>query len=247
MPIVAKHSSGLHKVGPAALRAAVTKQLAADDPEFLSFTEMMAEARARALQDFPGYTLARAKGTDGDDECALLVKDARYRIVSQQSVRLSELPIPRRSGKTHKNFDHALVVFLESLVTGSFHTRVIVHRPSGVEGFNGIRRGGQGACYRDGTEGLKGLLASIEGRVTVTGDWNLSLRRKWVRNYFDRHFPEFTTTWRAGNLPDRGTHGRRVIDFSLVRGYRVSDPEVVSHFGASDHRAVRETHDKIPT
>lgn len=246
MPIIAKHSSGLHTVGPAALRAAVTKQLA-DEPEFLSFTEMMAEARARALQDIPDYTLARVKGTDGDDECALLVKDARYKIVSKQSVRLSELPIPRRSGRTHKNFDHALVVFLESLVTGSFHTRVVVHRPSGVEGVTGIRRNGQGACYRDGTEGLKGLLASIEGRVTVTGDWNLSLRRKWVRKYFDLHFPEFTTTWHADDLPDRGTFRTRVIDFSLIRGYSVSTAEVISHFGASDHRAIRETHDKIPT
>ena len=244
MPIVAKHSSGLHRVGPSALRAAVTKQLA-DEPEFLSFTEMMAEARARALQDFPGYTLARAKGTDGDDECALLVKDARYKILSRKAVRLSDLPIPRRSGKTHKNFDHALVVSLESLVTGSFHTRLVVHRPSGVEGFSGIRGGGQGACYRDGTEGLKGLLESIDGRVVVTGDWNLSLKRKWVRGYFDRHFPAFTTTWHGGNLPDRGTHGRRVIDFSIIRGYTVSDAQVVPHFGASDHRAIRETHNKI--
>jgi hypothetical protein len=246
VPIVAKHSSGLHTVGPGALRAAVTKQLA-DEPEFLSLTEMMAEDRAAALTEFPDYTLARVKGGDGDDECALLVKDAHYRIVSKKSVRLSELPIPRRSGRVHKNFDHALVVSLESLVTGSTHTRIVVHRPSGVEGLIGIRRNGQGACYRDGTEGLKRLLASIEGRIAVTGDWNLSLRRKWVRRYFDEHFPEFTTTWHADNLPERGTHFRRVIDFSLVRGYSVAAAEVVSHFGASDHRAIRETHGKAPT
>jgi hypothetical protein len=246
VPIVAKHSSGLHSVGPAALKAAVTKQLA-DEPEFLSFTEMMAESRARALEEFPAYTLARVKGSDGDDECALLIKKDRYRIISLQAVRLSELPIPRRSGKVHKNFDHALVVLLESLRTGSFHTRVVVHRPSGVEGVSGIRRGGQGACYRDGTEGLVGLLASIEGRISVTGDWNLSLRRRWVRRYLEKHFPEFTTTWSAANLPEQGTHRRRLIDFSLVRGYSVSAAEVVPHFGASDHRAIRETHDKIPS
>ena len=243
MPIVAKHSSGLHSIGPAALRAAVTKQLA-DEPEFLSLTEMMSEPRAEALTELPDYTLARVRGGDGDDECGLLVKNARYRIVAKKSVRLSELPIPRRSGKLHKNFDHALVVSLESLVTGSTHTRVVVHRPSGVEGLTGIRRGRQGACYRDGTEGLK-RLASIEGRVAMTGDWNLSLRRKWVRRYLDQHFPEFTTTWHADNLPERGTLGKRVIDFSLVRGYSVPAAEVISHFGASDHRAIRETHDKI--
>jgi len=240
LPIVAEHSSGLHSVEPAELRAALTRQLA-DEPEYLSFTEMMSEARAAVLNDFPAYAVARVKGADGADECALLVKQVRYRIVSVRTVKLSELPIPRHSGK----FDHALVVVVESLRTGSVHTRVVVPRPSGVEGVIGIRRNGQGACYRDGTTGLVELLASIEGRIAVTGDWNLSLRRPWVRRYLDRHFPEFTRTWLPVNLPERGTLGRRVIDFSLLRGYSVSAAEVVPDFGASDHRAIRETHEKI--
>lgn len=241
MPIVAEHSSGLHSVKPLALQAALAKQLT-DEPEFLSLTEMMSEARAAVLKEFPDYAPARVKGPDGADECALLVKLARYVIVSVEAVKLSELPIPRRAGM----FDHALVVVVESLVTGSVHTRVVVHRPSGVEGLFGIRRNDQGACYRDGTAGLVALLATIEGRVAVTGDWNLSLRRRWVRRYLARHFPEFTLTWRPDNFPALGTHGRRIIDYSLVRGYSVPAAEVVPDFGASDHRAIRETHKKIP-
>ena len=239
MPITAEHSSGLHSVEPVALRVALTRQLT-DKPEFLSLTEMMSEARAAVLQAFPDYALARVKGPDGADECVLLVKLTRYRVVSIRAVKLSERPIPRRSGK----FDHALVVVLKSLRTGSVHTRIVVHRPSGVEGRFGIRRNAQGACYRDGTAGLVKLLASIDGRVAVTGDWNLSLRRRWVRRYLARHFPEFTPTWHPGNLPELGTHGGRIIDYSLLRGYSVSAAEVVPHFGASDHRAIRETHTK---
>jgi hypothetical protein len=240
MPIVARHSSGLHSVEPDVLRAALTRQLS-DEPEFLSLTEMMSEARAAVLEEFPDYAVARVQSPDGADECALLVRVAHYRIVSVEAVRLSDLPIPRRVGK----FDHALVVVVESLVTGSTHTRVVVHRPSGVEGAFRIRRNAQGDCYKDGTAGLKALLATIEGRVAVTGDWNLSLRRPWVRSYLDRHFPGFTHTWRPGSFPELGTRGRRVIDYSLVRGYSVADAEVVPAFGASDHRAIRETHRKV--
>lgn len=244
MPIVAEHSSGRFSVEPAALKAALTKQLA-DGPDVLSLTEMGAEDRARVLNDFPEYAVARVKGLDGDDECALLVKRSHYKILSERAVRLSDLPVPRRS-RGRNIFDHALVVELESLITGSTHTRIVVHRPSGVEGRIGIKRGGQGACYRDGTEGLIKLIASIDGRLAVTGDWNLSLRRRWVRRYLERNFPGFTHTWKATNLPDKGTHFGRVIDYSLLRGYSVSAAEVIRHFGASDHRAFRETLEKIP-
>jgi len=245
MPITAEHSSGRFDVTPGDLKAALANQLA-DEPEFLSLTEMMAEDRARVLNDFPEYAVARVKGADGDDECALLVKRSRYKIVSERSVRLSDRPIPRRSGKKHKVFDHALVVQLESLVTGSFHTRIVVHRPSGVEGSVGIKLGGQGACYRDGTKGLVELVKTIDGRLAITGDWNLSLRRGWVDRYFNQHFPGFNRTWDAASLPEKGTHKGRVIDFSLLRGYTVSEAQVIRHFGASDHRAFRETLEKIP-
>jgi hypothetical protein len=240
MPIVAEHSSGRFDVTPEALRAALTKQLT-DGPDFLSLTEMGAEARARVLHDFPAYAVARAKGRDGDDECALLVKRDHYKILSERAVKLSKLPVPRRKGL----FDHALVVELESLLTGSFQTRIVVHRPSAVEGRVGIRSGGQGACYRDGTEGLKKLIASVEGRLVVTGDWNLSLRRRWVQRYFNRHYPGFDRTWTPATLPEKGTRGGRVIDFSLVRGYRVTSAEVIRQFKASDHRAFRETLEKV--
>lgn len=242
MTITAEHSSGLHTVEPVALRAALTKQLA-DGSDFLSLTEMTSEARAATLADFPAYAVARAKGADGADECALLVKRSRYRIVSVRAVKLSDLPIPRRGG----NFDFALVVVVEEIRTGRQHTRVVVHRPSGVEGLFGIRRNDQGACYRAGTAGLVRLVDSITGPVVVTGDWNLSLRRRWVRRYLTRHFPRFRRTWRGDRLPDRGTLGRRIIDFSLVRGFTVSAADVVRDFGASDHRAVRETHEELST
>lgn len=244
MPIVAEHSSGRFKIAPGTLKAALAKQLA-DEPDFLSLTEMGAADRARVLNDFPGYAVARVKGPDGHGECALLVKREHYRIVSERAVRLSDLPVPRRSSEKHKLFDHALVAELESLRTGSFHTRIVVHRPSGVEGDTGIRGGGQGACYRDGTEGLKELIDSIDGRLAITGDWNLSLRRRWVRPYFARHFPDFTLTWAPGRLPTRGTFKGRVIDFSLLRGYSVSGAVIISPFGASDHRAFRETLAKV--
>lgn len=235
--IVAEHSSGLHSVEPDVLRGALIKQLS-DRPDVLTLTEMMSEARARVLEGFPGYAVARVVGSDGCDELALMALRSRYRIVSFRAVKLSGLPIPRRSGA----FDYALVVVLEDLVTRVQHTRIVVHRPSGVQGDGRVLDNAQGEVYRDGMGGLRRLVASIDGPVVITGDWNLSLRLGWVREYFQRHFPAFTPSWGPGDLPEAGTHGSRVIDFSLVRGFTVAAADVVPSFGASDHRAIRETH-----
>lgn len=244
MTITAEHSSGLHSVEPAALKAALTKQLA-DEPDFLSLTEMMSEARAAVLDDFPAYAVARARGAEGQDECAALLKRSTLPDFTFDAVRLSELPIPRRSGK----FCDALVIKVDDSAIGPAHTRIIVHLPSGVEddlrdGAGGVE-GAQARVYRDAIEGLKRLVASIAGPVVITGDWNLDLRKAWVREYLKRHFPEFVPTWGAGDLPELGTHGARVIDFSLVRGFSVTAAHVVPDFGASDHRAIRETHKEI--
>jgi len=239
LTIVAEHSSGLHSVEPAELRAALVKQLV-DLPDFLSLTEMMSEARAAVLHQMQGYDVVRVTGGEhGADECALLVKvfGGRFRVVSFRAVRLTELPIPRRNGA----FDFALVVELEDVHTGARHTRIVIHRPSGVDGPHGLLDNAQGRVYADGTEGLRRLVAGINGPVVITGDWNLSLRG-WVREYLHLHFPDFAPTWPVGELPHLGTLGVRVIDFSLVRGFDVVEGEVVSSFGASDHRAVRETH-----
>jgi len=241
--ITAEHSSGLHSVEPADLKAALVKQLA-DEPDFLSLTEMMSEARAAVLDDFPAYAVARVRGTDGEDECAALLRRATLPAFTFDVELLSELPIPRRSGKLCA----ALVVKVADSAIGPAHTRIIIHLPSGVEDDlrDGDADGAQARVYRDAIGGLRRLVASIDGPVVITGDWNLDLRKQWVRDFLKRHFPEFTPTWRAGNLPELGTHGSRVIDFSLVRGFSVTAAHVVPDFGASDHRAIRETHKEIP-
>lgn len=239
--IVAEHSSGLHSVEPKALRAALAEQVA-NEPDFLSLTEMMNNDRSAVLDDFAPYAAAQVGGTDGRDECALMVKRTRYKIVSTRAVKLSDLPIPRRGGK----LDFALVVLVEDVETGERHTRIVVHRPSGVDGETGLEDNEQARVYRDGTQGLTRLLTTIGDRVVITGDWNLDLRKKWVRGYLALHFPNFVPTWRSRDMPEQGTLGDRVIDFSLVRGFSVTAAQVISAFGASDHRAIRETHKEIP-
>lgn len=240
MTILAEHSSGRFDVEPKALRAALAEQLA-NEPDFLSLTEMMDNARAAVLDDFAAYAVAHVPGPDGQDECALLVKRNRHRIVSKRAVQLSEKPIPRRGGK----FDFALVVVVEDFESGDRHTRIVVHRPSGVEGKGGLDDNEQAEVYRDGTGGLRRLAASIEGRLVITGDHNLDLRKPWVRGYFSLHFPGFLRTWTSDAMPELGTLGDRVIDFSLLRGFSVPAAQVVPSHGASDHRAIRETHKEI--
>lgn len=238
--IVAEHSSGRFDVEPATLKAALVKQLA-DRPDFLSLTEMMSEARAEVLWDFTSpYAFTRVKGPDGQDECVLMTNGDRWRVGTAHALKLSERGIPRRSG----SFCFALVVEVESLASGDRHTRIVIHLPSGVEDdLREDRSGPQVDVYRDAIRGLQELVASIDGPVVITGDWNIDLRRPWVRSYLSHHFPRFARTWWSGNFPERGTRGERVIDFSLVRGFTVVGAQVVSSFGASDHRAIHEEHE----
>lgn len=218
------HASGKWDSENDDVATVIAKWIETYRPAFISHTEA---ARHRDSLFAAGYTTWHPYGIDGQAECAVMVRDDVR--ASAKPVRLSRLGIPRRMG------DQPFALDLD-VTEPVKHHRLIVHMPSGVEGLTGLRHNAQAAVYRDAIEGLKAHVALIDGPVVITADWNLNLRRPWVRRYLRSHFPGFTFT----PLPARGgTHGPRFIDFSLARGINLTAARVVPN-PASDHRALIE-------
>lgn len=223
------HASGWVKASDARVRAQVA-EWAVQSFDFISHTE--AVGRRHVLADHPGFELAQVFGVDGQAEVALMVMIMRWRVVSVEAVELSSLGIPRRGGQR----PYALHVVVKDHATGQWHHRLIIHMPSGVEGLTGLRRNEQARVWRDAARTLAAYVAGLDGPAVITGDWNVNLRRDWVRALLADLFPGFEHT----PLPKRGgTHGRRFIDFSLARGIDLTAARVVPN-QASDHRALIE-------
>ncbi len=222
------HASGEWNRPDSGVRMGVEAWVA-QGADFLSHTEV--RLHLDALKTFTTMRLCRGTGTDGQPECALQVRNDRWRVVSVETVRLSTLVIPRRKARCY-----ALHVIVEDRKTGQRHHRLVVHMPSGVDGLRGLKNNAQGKVYRSALVGLAAYVDELDGPVVITGDWNLHLRKKWVRALLAKHFPDFAHTPLTAK---GGTHGKRFIDFSLARGIDLSDPRIVPN-PASDHRALAE-------
>lgn len=199
------------------------------DLDFLSHTE--ARLHLDALKTITTMRLCHGKGDDGQTECALQVRNDRWRVIETKTVRLSHLVIPRRKARCY-----ALHVHVEDRATGQRHHRIIIHMPSGVDGVFGIKHNAQGRVYRSALAGLAAYVDELDGPVIITGDWNLHLLKRWVRALLAEHFPDFEHTPLTAK---GGTHGARFIDFSLARGVALDAPRIMPN-PASDHRGLAE-------
>lgn len=137
---------------------------------------------------------------------------------------------------------HAIKVLIREYRTGCRIWVTATHAPAHVEGRGGLLRGWASKVYRSVMLGWTELTYGrrADGRI-ISADWNLNLRRRWVRAYLRSLFPGTRPGWDHKNLPDRGTigaHGR------LIDGPR-SDLPIVEHsvvlkpMPGFKHRAVR--------
>lgn len=224
------HASGLHATTNADVRIQVAAWIEKFAPDYLTHTEAGPHRSALTLHD--GYGVIHPRGDDGEPECAIQYRLDGPALLSSKAVRLSSLPIPRRGGKL------CFVTYAEF----ADHHHIAGHMPSGVE--DDLREGTDGAqvrVYRDAIAGLKRFVAGLDGPVIMSVDWNVDLTKPWAVEFFARHFPDFAPTSVPASEP--GTHGTRLIDFSLVRGY-TSTGDVIPN-PTSDHRAIREVHKEI--
>lgn len=74
--------------------------------------------------------------------------------------------------------------------------------------------------------------------VALSADWNIDLREEWAYRWLAEWgaHSDLAMTWHHGHLPADGTHGRELIDATLIRGARqVGQPELLANARGDDH------------
>ena len=207
------------------------KRAARRGPTVITLTEVADRDRPKAVR-LPGY--AKVQVADGPGgkrfdlgECAMLIKRDTWKV---QRSRVYVLGPDRGPG----NRVIALMALLKHVETGLTLVVGTSHLMSAVEGDWSGRRA---SFYRTDMDRWRRIFVSWrrafkpDAEVAVA-DWNLDLHRSWVAQHLDEAWGGHEN---PRQLPKRGTHGKRLIDFPRTRGVRALRLRVRSSLGASDH------------
>lgn len=122
------------------------------------------------------------------------------------------------------------------LVVGVYHT------PSSVEGdLYHHRKTSRVITWYANVRSLRKRANALKKHYHATAaiiscDWNINWHKKWVRALIKTMFPAWKSTWQR-HVPKGGTHGRRLIDWSLVKGnVKVLSSDLFVDDASSDHR-----------
>lgn len=212
-------------------------RVAVQRSDLITFTEVANDKRAAALE-WMGWERIQSPEPGGLAECAVMVRSSVWRVDGWRVVRLSRLRIARRGGQ----YNWCLVVFLTHRRTKRSGVVAVVHMPSGIQEGAGFEEDSENlhatANFHLSCDNLSTRALRWKERfdfVLLTGDWNIDARLATFRSYIRDVFPGSSQTWGV-QRPDRGTYGKRLIDFSVMWGLRVERARVMRIFAASDHR-----------
>lgn len=183
-----------------------------------------------------GYHVAHSEKR-GEAENAVLVRKGFGDILLVRHPLLT----PLRLRTARRAPLHAIKVLIREYTTGCRIWVTATHAPAHVEGRGGLLRGWASKVYRSAMLGWTELTYGrrADGRI-ISADWNLDLRRRWVRAYLRSLFPGTRPGWDFKNLPDRGTIGaRRLIDGPRSDLPIVEHSRVLKPMPGFKHRAVR--------
>lgn len=233
------HFSGRYDATPAELTEACERLI--PDCDVLTLTEVGAGKHQRALADVArahGWPFFSPSSKPGMDECAVLWNPAVLTPSETRTLRLS--PLVLRTAR--KAPLYALAVLLAPHGDGAPFWLTTAHKPAHVEGATRLRRVWAGVVYRSALHGWKrkaGRLRRRSGvhRVVFAADWNLNLKRRWVRAYLHAAWPNLQVGYRRG-YNGVGSHGFRAIDGVLTNLPIETPTRVLRSLAGFDHRPV---------
>jgi hypothetical protein len=203
--------------------------------DIITLTEVDSEKREKALK-FDGFGVITGDKT-GRDDCGILWDVSVWQLIHKETFNVS----PYMAGNIG-----AAVVILEHRKTGKAVLFSVIHTPSSVEG-NGRVEGGRRdewyAAVRNWRNKCKKLAKQYGApRMVLVADWNINLKARWVRAVVSSLFPRWKYVWDLRKLPVGGTHGPRLIDFTIYKGkLKVAvRPKIHRSTAASDHKGYDE-------
>ena len=251
------HSSGKFNVSESVLERDLDRFMAGSD--LVTMTEVHTRRRASALEEPGWHRFWRPGHLAG--ECGLTWRTKKWDLVSGTSQRLTGRTFRTARNGGRKSVGHATTVLLGSVDSGRTVLVSVAHLPSNVESSSGRgwnhRVPDRVRAYKAAILGwrrdVRGMIEQHRpDAVMVTGDWNLDMKRSWVRHWLRSKWDDVGITnlgWKAP-LPDGGTlvdhrFGRtrkRLIDATfLARASYTWDAHLMHDVASSDHNPYRET------
>lgn len=237
-----EHTSSRFSRTPASLEKTLDRLMAHSD--VVTVTEVGKKSRAAAVKE-KGWTRIRFDG-GAKGESAIAVRTSVWKVLYSKPLFLTTQKWKGPNGGNMPN-QYAPTAVIQNRVTGVKVLVSVSHMPSHVEYGNGWRPGvpERVKAYKTAVKNWNAKLKVLTKRYNpdvrmITADWNLDLKKKWVRQKLRAWFPGLRPI-PTSPYPSRGTLGKRLIDFTLASGAkRDGKVYVYPSTASSDHRPFRE-------
>jgi hypothetical protein len=241
------HSSSRYDRSPAVLSKAAGKY--AQDADFLTFTEVATPERKAAVREGLGDEWRSSWGTlpHGADDQGVAWKKDRFKVVYEETFKASDFQYFTTRGNPFPKAAIKIVV-LEDRTNGKRFAVGVMHLASSVESWLAKKESTRRTIvwfdsFRNGKSRLN-KVAKEHGAVArlFVADFNIDFKKAWARALVKTMAPAYMNTWKNVNVAG-GTHGRRIIDATLVRGKMgvKKSAELYEDDASSDHRPYVET------
>lgn len=236
------HSSSRYDRSPKSLHEAFLSYV--PHSSLVTFTEVEFEAREKALHA-PYWNKVTGDKSNRNDSAVCW--DERRLISSYDEQFAIKGSVFARAGGNKVDQLYATIVVLEDGLGKSFVVGVI-HLPSSVEGdlSKGQKTDRTGSWFSACNQ-LRRRVNELKRKFKADGsmivaDWNIDFKKAWSRVLIKTIFPSWKLTWREVEVKG-GTHGRRIIDGTVVRGNFsvIEGAHLIKDDDSSDHRPYQES------
>jgi len=215
--------------------------------DIITWTEVEHQHRELALHE----ALPNWRHITGDksyaNDCGISFRPNRFGLKFFDHDRATDSRYPNVKGML-RDPAYATYAVLEDLETGDVVVVAVVHLASSVEGDLRIKRiTKRTISWTTGFIGVKRRANRLKKAwkadgVMLVADWNVDFKQAWVRALVKAMAPSYRVTWTDPNSVEGGTHGRRLIDATLLRGRLAvrGSARLMRDDKSSDHRPYRE-------
>ena len=241
------HSSSRYDRSEESLTAAAKKYN--KDADLVTYTEVEFEPRERAVRKANGKEFGLVSGDEGHaNDSVISYRKSRFKLVYSEMFQNSKQIYYRKDGH-QRDLPYSTIAVFDDLETGMRFVVSVSHYASSVEGElhannQTYRRAIQ---WRQSTKNSKRRVNQLARKFhadarLVIGDWNVDFKKAWVRAMVKAIAPSYMNTWKNVNVAG-GTHGRRIIDATLLRGKMgvKKSAALYPDDPSSDHRPYIET------
>jgi hypothetical protein len=238
------HSSSLYSNSADSLADQVERAVEAEDPSatLLTFTEVGSAARTDVLKEADPEEWAAWVPSQSD--VGIMWRKSEFSPIWKEPVKLTGKIWTDGHGRDHETWAASALL---GHADGRSCFVSVCHLPSHVQNGDHFYDNAQSRAWRDAvnngwSQHWNDVRKEDHPDVGIlTGDWNIDVHMSDWMQYVGNVFPSMFNTWAGDREPpnDKGTHGDRLIDFSMST-VKPSKAKLLKDDSSSDHRPFGE-------